>query len=396
MFSYWLSRNRDDSGRTPQVIATFNHVYGHFTNTMLHDAGYIGDDWFVRPEMNGVIRYFYNEGDDEHSIVWADTVEELAQRCNLEEKISAKERVAGVTVRELVKSFTMFTGETADNGRLLNATKGQNIGNLHNTGATQRAILKQGYAGPALNEQSEVTKSMLHDFFSNPEDDDENMYATMDVSGGDVESDDCPMAIWKGNKIIALKFFRGTPKELVEWIGARLSEYNVSIENFAFDATGIGYYLKSYTSGVPLTANKRPIQEVDKNGNPILVEQYYNLRSQLLGKLKVMFERGDITCAIDKYTTIPYGKNGQTRQLFDVLCDEINVFISTTRNKKIYYKSKDEYKAKFHSSPDLIDTIMLKMYFYLDARPKKQPAVEVNDDAYDALFSNDYDTSFFD
>lgn len=385
MFSYWFSRNRDSSGMTPCMVMSFNFEHEHFTTTMLKDAGYIGDDWYFRPEMNGVTRYFYIKGDSEHDIIWGDTPEEVAERANI--SITKKEQEAGVTINQIVKSFTAFTGESADNLKLISATKGQNIGNLHNTGATQRAILKCGYAGPVDNEIVEVSRNMIHQLWENPWDGDENMYALMDVSGGDTESDDCPMAIMRGNQCIALKFFRGDPKELVDFIDRTLDEYKVPVEHFAFDATGIGYYLKAYTSGFPVTANRRPIQELDPNGNPVMVDNYFNLRSQLLGKMKVMFEKGEISMAIDKNMIIPYGKKGRTRKLLDVFFDEINVFISITRNKKIYYRSKDEYKAKFHSSPNLMDTLCLFSVFRLDARPKKQPEPEVEDDAYYGLYN---------
>jgi hypothetical protein len=115
-------------------------------------------------------------------------------------------------------------------------------------------------------------------------------------------------------------------------------------------------------------------------------EQYFNLRSQLLGKTKVMLERGDISINLNKDLMIPYGKNGKTRRLFDVLCDEINVFRTTTRNNKIYYRSKDEYKAKFHASPNIIDALSYKAIFKLDARPKKAPAEENDDNAYKDLY----------
>ena len=385
MFSYWFSRNRDSSGMTPCMVMSFNFEHEHFTTTMLKDAGYIGDDWYFRPEMNGKTRYFYIKGDSEHDILWGDTPEEVAERANI--SITEKEKEAGITINQIVKSFTAFTGESADNLKLISATKGQNIGNLHNTGATQRAILKCGYAGPVDNEIVEVSRNMIHQLWENPWDGDENMYALMDVSGGDTESDDCPMAIMRGNQCIALKFFRGDPKELVDFIDRTLDEYKVPVEHFAFDATGIGYYLKAYTSGFPVTANRRPIQELDSNGNPVMVDNYFNLRSQLLGKMKVMFEKGEISMAIDKNMIIPYGKKGRTRKLLDVFFDEINVFISTTRNKKIYYRSKDEYKAKFHSSPNLMDTLCLFSVFRLDARPKKQPEPEVEDDAYYGLYN---------
>lgn len=384
MFKYWFSRNRDSSGMTPQMVLSFNYVYGHFTNNMLKDAGYFTDDWYFRPEMNGVTRYFYITGDSESSIVWGDTEEEVAEAVGIE--LSEKEKAAGVTYKQIVKSFTAFTGEAADNLELLYATGGQNIGNLHNVGGVESAILLKGYAGPVENETANVNRQMVHNLWENPIDNDENMYATMDVSGGSLQSDNSPMVIWRGLQIIDIKFFRGDSKELVSWIDKQLKTYGIPIDHFAYDATGIGYYLRSYTSGWPITANKRCLAEYDENGNQVLIDEYFNLRSQLFGKTEVLMKRGEISIALNKDAVIPYGKNGTTRKLIDVLFDEINVFVTQERNKKIYYRSKDEYKAKFHSSPDLIDAIAYRAIFELDTRERKQPKAQVREGAYKKLF----------
>lgn len=388
MFSYWFMRNRDNSGMIPQMILSFNPSHDHWTTQMLLDAGYLGRDWYLRKDMIGKVRYFYNKGDTPEGIVWGDSRAEVVRLAGL--TLKPEDERAGLTVEDYVKSFTVFTGTAADNRELVNATGGQSVANLHAVGKTQRAVVGDAYFGAIENEELNVTRQMIHNLWENPIDDDENMYATLDVSGGGTKSDNCPMIIWKGLRIIAVKFFKGDPKELVSWIESILQEYNIPVTNFAFDATGIGYYLKSFTAGMPVTANKKSMQEIDEYGNPVLLEQYFNLRSQLLGKTKVMFERGDISCAVAKDAVIPYGKNGGTRRFIDVLFDEINVFVTQTRNGKIYYRSKDEYKSKFKSSPDLMDAISLRAVFELDARPKKQPLAEVEDDAFDELYTARY------
>lgn len=385
MFSYWLSRNRDDSGRTPKVLATFNHVHGHFTNTMLKDGGYFDDNWYIRPEMVGVVRYFYVEGEDEHSIVWADTVEELTERCNLEAKISPKERKLGVTPRELVKSFTMFTGETADNQKLLYATKGQNIGNLHNTGGTQRAILKSGYGGPIEKTEINVNRQMILNLWDNPISNDENMYASFDVGGG--KGDSAPMIIWKGLQMIAIEYFKGEPQDLSAWVRSKLDAYNVPIQHFAYDGTGFGYWVQGLTNGIAVTANKRPLKEYDEYGNEIQRDEFFNCRSQLFGKLEVALKRGDISCVIPKDKLVQFGAKDDKRRFIDILFDGMALFSIRKRNGKTYYNSKEEFKARYHYSPGELDAMSLRMVFELDTRERKQPKPQVEDDAYDEIFT---------
>lgn len=384
MFSYIFSRNRDSSGMNPCMALSFNPEHNHFTTTMLKDAGYLDDNWYLKPEMDNVVRYFYMAGDTEHDIIWGDTPEEVIERAGI--TISENDRKAGITERDIVKSFTMISGEASGNLKLVAATKGGSVANLHAVGKTQRDVLKGGYFGPVENEEPNVTRQMIHNLWTNSINDDENMYATLDVSAGGKDSDNCPMIIWKGLQIIAIKMFKGDAKELAEWIDKVLKEYNVPVENFAFDATGIGYYLKAYSKGRGITSNKAQIQEIDENGNPVTLEQYTNIRSQLIGKTKVLLETGKISCALDKQTVLSYGKKNMQRRLIDILFDEINIFISTTKNRKIYYRHKDEYKAKFKSSPDIMDAICLRAVFELDARPKKQPTPQIPDNAYDGLY----------
>lgn len=384
---YLFSRNRDSSGMTPQTIIAFNPEYEHFTCQVLTDAGYmepVGNSLRVRKDMRGKVRYFYLKGKGFKTAVWGDTPEEVCKAAGV--TITEEERAAGITAAKLCKSFTVFVSNAAENRKLVYATDGQSVTNLAASGDAE--ALRDGLFTPRDNEEINVNRQMIHDLWRNPVNGDENCYATLDVSGGNTDSDNCPMCIFKGNQLISIKTFRGDPKELVSWIDNNLRQYNVPVANFAFDATGIGNYLRAYTSGVPLTANRRPIQELDKEGNPVNLDAYFNLRSQLLSRLEVMLQKGELSFAIPEDMTIPYGKKGEMHRVKDILFDEMNVLIFETRNGKRYARSKDEYKAKFKSSPDLMDTIMLFMYFFLDAKPKKQPSPQVSDDAYDALYQN--------
>lgn len=385
MFTYIFSRNRDASGIIPKMLLTFNPDNSHWTTEWLVCGGYVDPStWKIRDEMRGKQRFFYIQGTTPQSVIWGDTKEEVVRAANI--KLNSEDIAAGLHEEDMVKSFTLLTGKASGNRKLIAATHGQSVANLHNVGGDQRAVLAEEYFGPVESEELTVTKQMVRELTENPYDDDDTMYGTMDVSGGNADSDDNPFIAWRGHTIVGIEFFRGDPKELVAWIDNMLQKYGIPVQNFAFDATGLGNYLRAYTSGWPVTANKTAMQEYDTEGNMVTLEQYFNLRSQLMGKLEVAFKTGKLSTTLDLNMRIPYGKNGTTRQLIDVLYDEINTFRVLQKNKRIYYRSKDEYRAKFHASPNIIDTMYLRMIFDLDARPKKKPAPEIEDDAYDSLF----------
>lgn len=391
---YLFSRNRDSSGMTPQTIIAFNPEYEHFTCQVLTDAGYmepVGNSLRVRKDMRGKVRYFYLKGKGFKTAVWGDTPEEVCKAAGV--TITEEERAAGITAAKLCKSFTVFVSNAAENRKLVYATDGQSVANLAASGDAE--ALRDGLFTPRDNEEINVSRSMIHSLWENPIDNkDANVYATMDISKGGVDSDGCPCIIWKGLQIIAIEFFRKDTEseethQLENFINGILFRYNIPISNFAYDANGIGGLiedlLKKGARGI--SGQGRVEQEYDENGNQVTVARYFNLRSQLLGKTETMLKKGEISVGVSKDLVIPYGKKGQRRRLIDVLFDEINVFITTDKNGKIYYRKKEEYKDKFKSSPDLMDAISYRAIFELDTRERKQPKPVVPDDVYRRAFS---------
>lgn len=388
-YDYWQSRNRDDSGMIPQSTYSFNPPGpDHYLTRNLINAGYIGEDWYFKPEMNGTTRYYYKAGTSVDEYIWGDTPEEVVRAANIQ--ISQKDREAGLTEADMVKSFTAFTGEASDNRMLVASTGGQSVANLMQTGAEQRAVLKGGYFGPIENNELNVSKDMITRLWENPKDEDDNMYATFDVGGG--KGDSAPMIIWRGLQMIAIEYFMGEPQGLSAWIQSQLSKYGVSVEHFAYDGTGFGYFLQALTSGISITANRRVLQEYDEHGNPVTVDEFFNCRSQLLGKLEVALKRGDISCVIDKNKPVKFGTKNETRRFIDVLTDGMALFSTTKKNGKTYYKTKEEFKARYKYSPGELDAMSLRMVFELDTRERKQPKPQVASDAYDVLTTSEVPT----
>lgn len=383
-YHYWNSRNRDDSGVIPQSIYSFNppEDENHYFTRNMKNGGYIGEDWLFKPEMNGKVRYYFSPTDSVDDVIWGDTPEEVVQAANI--TLSEKDRAAGLTEVDMIRSIAVFYSDAADNRMLIASTGGKSVANLLYSG--QGDSLKWGYFGPRKKESVNVNRQMIHNLWENPIGEDENLYATFDVGGG--KGDSAPLIIWRGLQMIAIEYFKGEPTELASWLQTMLNRYGVPITNLAYDATGFGFWLKALTNGVPVTANKRVLQEYDEYGNPVTADEYFNCRSQLLGKLEVMLKRGEISCLIPKDKLIQYGTKNETRRFIDVLMDGINIFATLKKNGKIYYRNKDEFKAKFKYSPGEIDAMSLRMVFELDTRERKQPKPVVADDAYDALYAS--------
>lgn len=384
---YLFSRNRDSSGMPSQMTISFNPEFEHFTcQKVLIPAGYtepFRNGVRIKKDWEGRIRYFYLTGKTWDTAVWGDTPEEVVAAAGI--TITDEERAAGMTERSLCKSFTVFTGEAAGNRKLVNATDGQSVANLSASGDAD--ALRGGVFLPRNEEEINISRNIMQSIWDNPINDDENMYATMDIASG--KEDSAPMMIWRGLQMIDVDYFKGEPTTLSSWIKSRLDRYNVPVANFAYDSGGHGYWVQALTDGVGVTANRRPMQEYDSSGNPTSTHlEFLTLRSQLLGKLEVMLKSGEISCSIPKDKPVPFGKGNQLRRFIDVLTDGIDLFRTTIRNGKIYYNSKEEFKARFKYSPGELDDMLMRMVFELDTRERKQPAPQVASDAYDALYQN--------
>ncbi len=384
-FVYMFSRNRDFSGMLPISVCSFNPLHEHWTTELMRLGGYISNDWYLIPEMIGKVRYFRVLGDTVESTIFADTREEIIRRCGLEP--TEKEKAAEIDTNDLIKSFTVFSGCAADNRLLVNKTKGGSIANLYNVTETERMKIKFGYFGPIEKNEIRISQQQIADIFINPYDHDEQMYATMDVSGG---GDICPMFIWRGHTIIAIETISsGDPEEIEMWAMAQLHKYDVPMENFAFDATGMGFFMKRFKQGMPCVANTSPIIEYDEAGNQVVMEKYYKLRSQLYGKLETMIKKEEISCSIDKFEIFPHGPKKTPTRLIDIFVEERNVFVRRDKNGRIYYREKGEFKTQYKLSPDYIDAMSLRCRFDLDARPRKEAARIYTEDDYVLCWDRD-------
>ena len=268
-YHYWNSRNRDDSGVSPQSVYSYNPPgKDHYFTRNLINGGYVGADLWFKPEMNGVVRYYYAPSDNVDDFIWGDTPEEVAKAAGI--VLTEKDRAAGLTETDMIRSFAAFTGEASDNRMLVASTGGKSVANLLYSG--QGAVLKGGYFGDIKEDENNVSKNMITRLWENPKDEDDNMYATFDVGGG--KGDSAPLIIWRGLQMIAIEYFTGEPQELAGWIQTRLSRYGVPVEHFAYDGTGFGYWLQGLTNGISVTANKRPLQEYDEHGNPVTKDEF--------------------------------------------------------------------------------------------------------------------------
>ncbi len=374
VFWYLFSRNRDESGMIPRTIASFNPTKNHFTFDILLSGGYIdttGTHPRLKKDMIGKIRYFYQTGNYSKDLIWGYTREEVVAKANI--SVSEAESELGLSALDMVKSFTVLSGEAATNKVLVRATGGGSIANLHASGEKERKALLEGYFIDRFDHEGlNVTPIMVEEAFGIEDYDDGVMRAAMDISANKLESDGSPFVVLRGKTVVAIEECTCPLDELPKWVDRKLKHYGVDPENFAFDSNGVGLFMSAFNNGYPIFSQGSTLPIVDDAGNTVKSE-CYNLRSQLLDQLAKMYITGELRFGVDRGMMCKYGK-GQ-RSLIEIIKEDIDVFRYVKKsNNKIYYQSKDEFKARHAKrSPDITDALSYLMIFFIQKREKKKP-----------------------
>lgn len=380
-FLYLQSRNRDTSGVVPRMVLTFNVNSWHWTRQVI-------DWWLMKdpetgrriadPNKIGKVRYAYFKGDSPHEIVWGDTRQEVIEKGNI--TVPDNLLKVGIKPEDMVRSVAFRPALMTENMEMLTATQGKQATNVFNLGSTEAQKLWYMDWDAEDISTSNIDNDLISDIFDNPTDAEGEMYATLDVSMG---GDNCIMMIWRDHTVIAVQTLDGSrPEYLPEQIKYYLAQYGVPEEHLAFDGTGIGEYLKGFINGRPLVMNTRALTEYDKYGNVAITEQYYNLRSQLLAKTQYMLETRRISCTVSPHTIFPHGRNKAGKYLIDILKEEADVFRSSSKNGKTYYRLKKDFKVQYGYSPDFIDTLSYRAVFDIDAPNRKQADIEFGEEDY--------------
>jgi hypothetical protein len=88
-----MTRNRGKGSWTGHVLMTTNPEKDHWIRTFID--WYIGEDGYIREDREGVVRYFFVNGESVNDVVWGDSKEEVIQRLQNEYGFHGKEGEMG-------------------------------------------------------------------------------------------------------------------------------------------------------------------------------------------------------------------------------------------------------------------------------------------------------------
>lgn len=377
-FKYLLTDNRNAYGIRTHFLCTCNPDPDSWVATFLFNGGWLDyETGYPIPEMNGVIRYCYMPGNDVNEVVFGETREEVFNACKTDILKHWRSDFAqyGSPQELFIFSVAFIEGKLEDNRKLMKSDPTY-LARLANQDEEQQSRDLDGNwkfrsAGDDLIKMDDMIRFYDNAFQyttednANEEQKQSKLYATADVAlqGGD----NFVMWLWQGWHIKDVFVCRFDSKTLVEVIRAKLSEWGVEEQNFAYDFQGIGQLIEGFFPNAVKFINQAAPVPMSKQEEEGVKKLYKDLKSQCAVLLYKKFR--DVELSIDPhildYTFDGHGY-GRTK-LRDILMKERKCIRRTkeSQGKAFQLISKSDMKKIIGHSPDFFESLLFRFIFTL-------------------------------
>lgn len=372
MFKFLMTSNRNTVGVHSRILGTCNpdplSWLRKFVDWWIGKADTIYSDGkmhperkgFAIPERDGVVRYCYMPDDSVDNIIWGDTPEEVYEQCKemIDDAWDPEWEQYGYTKTSFfVKSVTFIKASLKDNKALLKNDPGY-IASLLNQPPEIRAREFDGNWDIIKTGDDIIQSYHLDKIFQNAQMvNDEVRRATCDVAG--TGGDNCVTWFWIGWHIADVYVCRRDPFTTAGLLKAKLQEWGVLEQNFAYDLNGMGQVLKgAFPKAVPFN-NQEAVALKDKH-------LYDNKKSQCAYKFAERTQQGgwsiEPTLLTRKYKI---GKDVKT--LYDILQTERKcVKQDMSKEDKgwcLIHKEQMKHKSVVGHSPDFFEALFMREIF---------------------------------
>ena len=245
-FTTVYSRNRGTAKWTGKVRGTTNPKRNHWLRKFLD--WYIGLDGEIIPERDGVVRYFYINGETVEDVVWGDTKEEVYEQCRIQidrtlAKFNGKSGTA--TYKDIIKSFTFYRGSMSENKAILDTNSGY-IGSVAVMGGRDAQANLEGNWNVDADEDLDcpIPTRTASKVIINDEQKNGDKWITVDLA--DEGKDNTIFLAWDGFHIFDMQVLgRTTPRENAERLEIIAEKHGIPQTHIIYDAIR-GNYLSDY------------------------------------------------------------------------------------------------------------------------------------------------------
>jgi hypothetical protein len=245
-FTEICTRNRGTAKWTGKIRGTTNPDRNHWLRTFLD--WYIGVDGFIREDREGVVRYFYINGETVEDVVWGDSKEDVYEQCKIQIDRTLKKvngNTGTATYKDIIKSFTFYLGRMSENKASIGNNSGY-VGSVALTGGRNAEQLLEGNWNVSPNEDLNalIPTASASKVIMNDEQMNNDKWITVDLA--DEGKDNTIFLAWNGFHIIDIMILgRTTPRENAERLAIFAEKHNIPESHIIYDAIR-GTYLSDY------------------------------------------------------------------------------------------------------------------------------------------------------
>ena len=345
---------------------------------------WIGADGFIIPEREGVVRYFYINGETVKDVVWGDTKYEVYQKCKIQiDRVLAKfnGKSGKATYEDMIKSCTFYEGKMSGNKAILESNSGY-VGSVAVMGGREAQANLEGNWNVDTDEDMDapISSDVANQIFLTDPQKNGDKWVTCDLA--DTGTDNFLALAWDGFHIIdKLILGRTTPRQNAERLEMFAASHGISNSHIIYDAVR-GTYINDYIpEAIPFVSYRAPMGMYGRMA--------YNLKAECYLRLIEVLKRENLSMADEVAQSIYEHQNLKSAiTIQNEFMEECSVvrFKDMQSGKKALI-SKKEMNAKLGKarSMDLLDPIAMRMlpcleYVYGEELEKTTPQTVADDD----------------
>lgn len=384
MFKFLMTCNRNTVGVHSRITGTCNpdplSWLRKFLDWWIGNENTIYSDGklhperkgFVIPERDGKIRYCYMPDDSVDSIIWGNSPQEVYEQCrelidDAWDRTPGLEELGYSKTSFFVKSVTFIKAALSDNKALLKNDPGY-VANLLNQPPEVRAREFDGNwdvikAGTDMIQGYHLDKIFQNDYMLG----DNVRRVTCDVAGDG--GDNCVLWLWIGWHVADVFVCQKDLFTTAKIIKAKLQEWGVLEQNFAYDLNGVGQVLKgAFPRALPFN-NQEAVAAKDKF-------LFDNIKSQCAYRFASRTQQGDWSIEPSLLSRV-YKVRKDNKKLYDILQLERKcVKQDMSKEDKgwcIIKKEQMKTKACVGHSPDFFEALFMREIFEVKSRGTSVP-----------------------
>ena len=359
-FLYLLSRNRGKGKWTGKFRGTTNPEKMCWVRDFID--WYIGLDGQIIPERDGVVRYFYINGESVADVVWGDSKEEVYDLCkiDIDRKLASLNGTSGkgkFGYENLIKSFTFYLGRMSENTSLIDGNLDY-AGSVAAVGGRQAQQLIEGNWNVSSLEDADIPIPTVaaQSVFTNDPQTNGDMWITADLA--DTGKDNTNILVWNGFHLLDLvTLCVSTPRQNAAALKEISVKYNISPEHIIFDATRAMYVKDYIPEAQAFISSYRPIG--------LLKMLYMTLKDECFDRLVEVIKRGMMSMSDDvarkRYQHVNLKTDVSVQTEFIEECSVVRFRSITGGRKRLLGKKEMNMMLGKGRSMDLLDPCAYRM-----------------------------------